>query len=485
MKKLITTLFLVSACTASTDDAPGGGDDDGGGADDGGGDDGGGTNDPGDMTESATVRFLFTTVRDERGDTIDFASGEPRHAHVGPAVTIGGTNCADVYKYAYLMSRSAPAFGGETTANPLRWQVELKNTQSLDVAASVYRVRTAGNEPLSAWRPLPALSDSIATIDLVREDIPALGERSGELFVDIRTVDNKGVETITSACWIHHPLAAPLEVQPARMAIAGLAEMDFAKSSPISKVFSPGVRVFSQRFVHHTAEPVSLAVDVATPVATYMKRAVDDYVTTPGGTTNFLCASDFDGFESDDPMCNEIAPVDPPDSMTSGALANVTWSLQVIEEATAMTVCTVSSLSATCELPARAPTSAATAYRIEVWMSDTGDLAPSAAGPFAEHTLAGATFTGKLLGTTPRCTMKVDKVFSNGTTATFCRTFVNDTHFHALDQARITFEPLAFTLAASPTTAEPPSPLPYVSSVTATVPATTWDAGDDDLPGPQ
>ena len=473
MKQLITTLFLVSACSAAVDDElPA----DGGAADDGG---------PGEMTESATVRFLFTTVRDERGDAIDFSSGEPVHVHAGPEVTLGGSACPDLYKYSYLTSRSAPPFGGETAPNPLRWQVELKNTESLDVAASAYRVRTAGGEPLSEWRPLP-LVDAIATIDLVREDIPALGEREGELFIDIRTVDTAGVEAITSACWVHHPLAAPLEVQQARFAIAGLIEMGFAQQSPMSRLFAPGVRVFSQRIVQHTAEPVTAEIDAATPVATFAVRAVDDYVEVPGGATNFLCASDFDGFESDDPMCNEIPPaVNPPDKMTSGALVNAKWTLQVIDEATALPVCTVSGLRATCPLPARAAGDAAISYRVELWMRDGGELAPSPTGPFAEHTLAGATFTGKLISDTPRCTLKADRVFSNGTTATFCKSFVRDVRFHALDQARIMFAPQPFALAVSPASTLPPTAPPHVTTATLTVPATTWDAGDDDLPGPQ
>ena len=46
------------------------------------------------------IQIVPTTIRDERGDTITFTQGEPKHVHAGVTVTLGsGTVCPDVFKY--------------------------------------------------------------------------------------------------------------------------------------------------------------------------------------------------------------------------------------------------------------------------------------------------------------------------------------------------------------------------------------------------
>lgn len=448
MTKLGSILMVVlSACTAAVDDPAGGG---------GGGDDTG--EDGGEGAGNDTVRFRLTTFHDERGDQIDFTSGEPVHTHAGDAIMLGGSDCPDVYKYAYLMDAAAPAFGKETAPNPLAWKIEARGDAE-------YRVRGADDAIVADWAPVDA-----STITLHRDLIT-----EGRYLLDVRVG-----EAMATTCWIHHPLAAPLEVQPVQADIAG---MTFAANAPLSPLLgATGAPVFSQRFVHHTSEPVTLTIDLAQPTGAFMRRAVDDFVVSRTGASGVLCERDSDGFSSGDPLCTNTTPIaDPPDSTTSGVLTTGTWSLAVVDEATTAPAanCTIADLRATCELAPRAKTAASQRYRIVASARALTELAPSTQGASAEHVIAGVRFTGRVLETVQRCSQfKATTKF--GVTIVTCETFVEYTHIQALDQARIDFDAVAFAFAASPSAALPPSEI----AAPALAPY-TWDTGDADLPGPQ
>src|SRR3954467_15102094 len=100
MKKILSLVMVVAGCGATMEPGPTTGDDD--------------TMDP------HAVGELYGSVLDERGDTIDFSSGEPVHTHAGPAIDLA-KDCPAVWKYAYLESTQSPMFGRETTPNPLAW----------------------------------------------------------------------------------------------------------------------------------------------------------------------------------------------------------------------------------------------------------------------------------------------------------------------------------------------------------------------------
>ncbi len=474
MKKLVSILVLVSACGAAVDDGSSAGDDTTGGGD-GSGDGGGG----GPPVESATVKFQTTTVRDERADTIDFSSGEPVHTHGTTSVALGGTGCPDVYKFGYLMDPTPPKFGKQTLPNPLAWKVEIKNTGSLDLAMAAYRVRGADASLALDWTKLPSLANSIATLTLTRT--AGMPSTDGPMYLDIRTVSRDGEETITTACWTQHTLAAPIEVQQARPEPSGLASMSLVANSPISTLFAGvDVPVFSQRYVHYTTEPVTLAIDLANPTGNFRKRVVDDYVVSSTGASGLLCHSDADNFDSTDPECTQTPPLDPGDLVRSDVLASGAWTLTVIDEATgaAAAACTVSNLHATCQLPARGITEAAHAYRAVLSVRDVNDLAPSTAGPYAEITIGGLTFTGRTLDTQRRCA-QFQEITKFGSTIITCKTYVEYTRIHALDQAKLAFDVVPFPITTGG------APLSYVPAATQAVPPMTWDSGDDDLPGPQ
>lgn len=451
MKRLGSILFLISACSASVD-APGGS---------GGGDDTGGPGGPGAGND--TVRFRLTTIHDERNDVIDYATGEPVHTHAGPTAQLGTEDCTPVYKHGYLMDPAAPKFGRESAPNPLAWDIEADG-------AAEYRVRDASEATISDWRAVEG--ESIA---LYRD---TLGGGGGMHFLDVRVG-----EAVATTCFELTVLAAPLEVKAAEPDATGLAGMTLAASSPFSRLFgTTPTPAFVQRVVHHTAEPVTLVIDVAKPVATYMARGVDDFVVASTTPLGLLCSRDSDGFESGDPLCTDTSEIDDPlDFVRSGPLANVTWTLSIIDEATnaAAANCSVSGLRATCQLAPRATTAASQAYRIVLSVSDLMDLQPSSTGPYAEHTIAGKTFTGRLLGNLQRCGSFVTTT-KFGVTITSCTSVIDRMRINALDKATLTFQPISFALA----TATSPS-LPALPIASAGVPAHVWDAGDADLPGPQ
>jgi hypothetical protein len=448
MKRLGSILFLISACTASVD--PTAGDETGGG------DDGGG---PGAGND--TVRFRITTIHDERADVIAYASGEPVHTHAGPTAQLGTESCTAVYKHAYLMDAAAPKFGREVTPNPLAWNIEADGDAE-------YRVRGANDEAVVDWRAVEG-----STITLYRDTLA-----SGSHFLDVRVGD-----AIATTCFDLHLLTAPLEVQAAQPDPTGLAGMSFAAVSPISQLLgSTATPAFTQRFVHHTAEPLTLAIDLAKPAGTYMRRAVDDFVISRTTQVGILCSRDSDGFESGDPLCTDTSAVpDPVDTVGSGPLSLGTWTLAVIDEATNAPAanCTINALRATCQLAPRATTAASQVYRVVLSVSELAQLQPSSTGPYAEHTIAGKTFTGRTLGTVQRCGSFISET-KFGVTITSCTSAVEYTRINALDQARLSFDAIPFALATSASPALPAQPI-----ASPGVPAHVWDAGDADLPGPQ
>ncbi|HLL25830.1 MAG TPA: hypothetical protein VK427_27015 [Kofleriaceae bacterium] len=459
MKNLISILLLASACSASTN--PDGGDDE-----------------APDGTESATVKFLPTTMFDERADRIDFSSGEPVHTHTGDTVTLGSKECPDVYKHAYLLDEERPAFGREATPNPLAWAVQLKR-KDLD---ATYRVRDDSGSTLLDWTQLPTPSDTVSTIDLRRDDAPALGEQEGKLTLEVRTVDDAGKETLTSVCWNHHPLAAPLEIGPALPDLEGLAAMTFAAGSPLSRLFGDTpTPVFAHTLRHHTAEAVTVEVDVAQPVATFSKRVVDDFVLDTTTTVNLFCESNGEPIPNADPLCTTSPDVPaPPDSDASGVLGGV-WSAQLVDAATKLPVadCTRNASKVTCRIPGRPTGDAVKTYRLVVSAARIAELQPSATGPFGEVVVAGVTFTGKIAEFTDRCGLFVTRMIQ-GNEVSSCRKRDRYARIHALDRAVVEFEPFTATVAASPSAGVAANPVATPAGV-----AFEWNPGDADLPGPQ
>ncbi|MDQ3369150.1 MAG: hypothetical protein M3680_27305 [Myxococcota bacterium] len=467
------SLLLAAACSAAVDGTPGGGDDA-----------------PGDGTGPGAIGFLETTVRDERGDAITFTTGAPIHAHAGPTITLDGTGCPAIYKHAYLLDEGGPALGGETMPNPLHWQFELRELAAIDLTRSAYRVRTTDDTIVLDWTQLPAHEDGVVTLALHRGGtipIAALGVHDGALYLDIRTVDRAGVEAVTSACWEHHPLPAPLAFEPARAEPGGLAAMSLVAGSPISQLLSPAheVQVFGQRFVQHTAEPVHVVFDISQPSATFAKRIVDDFVVVASSNAGYTCGDPAEPVT--DPRCDDTPLSDPPDATVAGALTTGRWTVGVLDEVTGTPFagCAITGLRATCAIPARSPDQPPRAYRIVIAARELAELAPAATGPFGEHVVAGLGYTGLAPQATSRCKLLRSRILADGSIRYFCGIHNDFARVVALDHARLAFTAVQFDVQTAPTPAMTPAPPAHVPAAYAVIPPFVWDAGDADLPGPQ
>lgn len=473
---MVLASALVAGCSAEMM-PPGGGDGGGSGS-------GSGSNDgtPG-------AYFVESTVRDERADMITFTADGPVHAHGGEAIKLGGSDCPAVYKHAYLLDQAGPRFGSELAPNPLAWALELEAVEQLDLASSAYRVRTAGDQLLLDWTPLPAAEGDLLTISLHRHGdvaIPALGEYAGELFIDVRTVDLDGAEKIASACWNHQPLAAPLEIErPRPVADPGLVTTTFTGvggAHTVASVINGATTMptFMTRITQYTGEPVRIALDVAAPTAAYTAKLVDDYVAAGTTATSFPCGTE--DFPSTDPRCDTTPPADPADATRTGTLASTRWTATLVNASTGVDVetCTVAGdLRVTCELPPRAVDGPARVYVLRMSATSFADLFPPAT-PIQYLTIAGQAFVGTTRTSVPRCNVLKPRQLADGTVAINCIQPVEYARIFALDTSTVTIAPFSIDVQTSPA-----ATLPFAPTRTVSSNPLTWDTGNADLPGAQ
>src|SRR5262249_32377529 len=124
MKPNTLLVAFLTAC-GTVNALPGSNDDSGNGS---GSDQGSGS----DMEPPHPPAQLYGHIHDERGDAIDYSTGEPVHRHDGASIDLSA-GCPAVYKYAYLMDQSDPLFGRQATKNPLAWHV-MTDVASLDAS---------------------------------------------------------------------------------------------------------------------------------------------------------------------------------------------------------------------------------------------------------------------------------------------------------------------------------------------------------------
>ena len=286
------------------------------------------------LDDKAPVAVMFGSIKDERGDQVDFSTGEAVHTHAGAAINLDGTGCPSVYKYAYLMDATKPLYGAETSPNPLTWQVKASDSTPIDNMDSAYRVRDASGTVLYNWTSMQPDASGVFAITLHRNDIAALGTKTGHMFVDVRFRDSFGNESTTSACWDNHPMAAPVEIKP--VAPSTVFGWSLPGDSPIStlSIYTPGATVFSQRVLQYADEPVAVKLSGAPGAITYSRTAVDHFVATGAGT-GYTCP------DSSSPCGGGTAPANGPDDVVTNATLPGTdtfWYATVIDEATGATV---------------------------------------------------------------------------------------------------------------------------------------------------
>jgi hypothetical protein len=446
--------------------------------------------------EAPKVTLAPSTIADERGDAITFSDAGPRHAHAGPPIALD-QGCPAVFKYGYLLGEQAPQFGSEDAPNPLAWQFEVDGA----FASADYRVRTETATVLD-WTPAGA--DLAVTLHRDGSHaIPQLQSVGGKYFLDLRARDAGGREGIATACWEHHPLAAPIEVRgldPAGEAGSILNLLFGINDSPISSVAGPsaGVPVYTSRIRHSTAEPVTIQLAIPVPTANFAKLAVTDLIpvqttqniscgiTCVPGSTSSCVPEDFG-----DARCKTTTPVDPTDSLSTGAVTHADWTIAVIDARTnsPSSECTVAGLTVTCNLPGRLPQASVKELIVRLAVSGMIELKPST-GTIAELSFQNVSYVGapmSVAGT--RCdsfTFSTANEF--GERFKTCAKFTTFHRLVALDQLRVDFRaPRIDARTASPALAGAPAgelvAPPYLATGGVVGLDFAWNAGNDNLPG--
>ena len=428
----------------------------------------GGT-DAGETPVDPTVLSIVPTQwKDERNDAIDFSTGEPVHTHQGAAITIAaGGACPEAYRYAYLMDRS-PAFGRQLTQNAIEIEIAVP-TIALDESASAYRVTTAASSEMIPWTPIGAVPASgRVRIALHRDETPQLGTYHGELRFDVRVRDTAGVEQLASTCWVHHPMAAPLKVEPAQSAL-GSTSLTARLLSTVSgaiDVIVPGGSppdVYSARITQQTAEPVALSFATTAPVGTYSSTLARVYLATGTLTAPGNCEDYPDS--CDQSPVPALAPISASGAITTGMW---TWTL-VDETATQKMTCP----AGICTIPGRAAAAAPHTYRVTIAGTGFSNLWPHPTlASLRELTVAAGTVAGVWVASNKvsRCTRLKTL---NGITA--CATLTEYTELVALDRATLTMPATSVQLLSGT------APVWYLPNGAVATPPVNWNGGDGPL----
>ncbi|NVB80631.1 MAG: hypothetical protein HOV81_19710 [Kofleriaceae bacterium] len=466
MRKMMVaaSLWAMAACGSTIDE----------------GENGECTENCGPDTTPPVIALASSPVHDERGDAIDFSSGEPVHAHDGEAIDLAGADCPDVYKYGYLMSSTGPTFGRQASQNPLAWNVTIDDA-TLDPDVTAYRVRDAAGGILLDWTAL-AKTDDGYRVSLYRDGehgIAALGTTDAEYKLDVRARDKGGLETVSTYCWKHHPLAAPLGFEPLAQANRPfqLFGMSFAAGSAMSPLMTPGSlnAVAAQPFVQYTAEPVILQLVKPTSSPRYRKTYVDDYVqigTGPGG----VC----DDFSPMPANCDMSPLPDPADVTTTGTIGSHGEGFAIIDDATGLPL----QLGESVTIPPRAANEPPHRYRIEWQIGGATDLLP-AGNAVSEYQIGGVGYTGRPVTEYLERCAHVTTRCPGGNCVDTCDGTIQYGRMVALDELQLEFDPIVWTVRTSASSTITPVAVTYAPESMFTSASLAWDAGNDDLPGPK
>jgi hypothetical protein len=430
-----------------------------------------GSSDEPDQPTVAPIRLVPSVVRDERGDSIDFTTGQPVHTHNGGAVDLGSPGCPAVYKYSYLMDVDTP-YGEARTDNPLAWNIQLASPGLAGGAR--FRVRTSTDLVLLDWSVLPPVdTNAMATIELTRAggqyNVPKLAT-GGQFFLDVRVRDATGHETIASWCWDHHPLAAPVEVEPLER--GDLFSINLPANTPAAALVSNGsVGLVSQTITQYVTEPTTVTWSAGTGAITYARSTFDGYVSEEKAESLFCLAG------STDPKCamTWAGPATAGMVAKSGTVTP-SLSIHVIDAATNQTIQTTSatgSPSISVALPARALGQPPRAYRFALRAASIAELSPAAMGTaIGEYSLFGLQYTGEAAQSMGvHCAHAVQTQWGPQ-----CQRVAYHYRFSALDSATLRMSVLARVEQGGIVA----SYVPAASLASGTV---VWESGDDDLPG--
>jgi hypothetical protein len=417
------------------------------------------------------VTLAPSTIKDERGDAIDFSKGEPFHTHAGATVDLAGTGCPVVYKYAYLMDATVP-YGVNVTPNPLAWHIKVSDMK-LAAGTQKFRVRTDDGTVLRDWSAVPAPdANGVSTIELTRKGgaapIAALGTRTGQFFVDVRARDWSNNETVKSICFDHHPLQAPVAVSAFEH--GSLFSINFAADMAAAFLINASgeVDVMSQTITQQTAEPTTVTWSATSSAFSYTKNIFDGYVSETKAE-QFYCLNG-----TTDPKCAVTwTPATAAVHQDVTGSLTPTLSIAVVDVTSGQTIATSTTRSITVTLPARATGQAGRAYRFVVKSAAMTELQPPAIGTaLGDYSLLGSSYTGSAAKDAgAHCSSTVQTSWGP-----MCQQVTYHYRFSALDRVQ-----LSMTLGSR--VQQGGIDAAYVSPSVLAATAMSWDSGNDALPG--
>ena len=332
--------------------------------------------------------------------------------------------------------------------------------------------------------------------------IRALNAQAGQYKIELRASDLDGNSGAASACWEHHPLAAPVRFTAfvPSSDVDALRSFTLAKNSPVSSIMNvgTGAKVFSGSITHTTAEPVTIKVELPKPSVSFTKTVVHDLLSY-GWPENKLCRvtctaglPNCNPFQSSAAVCSQApAPVDPPDPTSTGTSSGQ-WSATVFEGTRVASQCSVTGQTVTCGLPGRISGAPPSIFTVVVSASQLEELKPGA-GVVGEHDASGVNYTGFPLNAAEnqvRCAEMKPTMPRTGEVHYTCMSTTNWSALHAIDHLRLDISGPSMNVATAIPAKDglPASALaapPYVPNGTIIGTGLVWDSGNDDLPGPQ
>ncbi len=433
------------------------------------------------------IQVIGGSVHDERGDVIDFSSGQPVHTHAGPAVTLGGSDCPALDIYTYLTDDPAPLYGSEVTPNPLAVQFAVQEATKLDDTGSAYRVRAdANNAVLLDWTSLATPDATGAyTVTLHRNAIPKLDSVSGKIFIDVRFRDWAGRETEASVCWTHHPLAAPLAIAaPMPGELFGMSLPAHSALSELLNLDDAPVSIVTGAIVQMTAEPITLAVATdpvtGTSSATWVTSAVVVATSTDQVACYFNCSGgSCIGASGSGPQCTASPLPAATTTASTGALGGLNSMTSLIDDSTGQAMAL--DAAGNYQIPPRRAGEEPHAYHFAYAIDGVTNLGDGQLG-YGEYALGSVSYTGVAPGAVAyHCNHLVYNHNLTGRVEGSCTSWSEYQMAAALDKATLTFGAITTAFAASSDPALAPTPLTYLPNSAVSTSALAWDAGDAGL----
>ena len=449
-------------------------------------------------------------ITDERGDQVAFASGEPVHTHAGGLVALDA-GCPDVYVHGYLTSTERPAYGRETTDNPLGFTFTAVDLTELDRSSLAYRVSVDGIA-LTDWRAvtLGPVTDTSAEVAITLtsdgdDGVPWLRDGDGELHVELRASDLGGHEAIGRACVAYHALPAPLAFGDAVEATgtgtidalvmdSGLLNLQrvlglingTSPSGPLPLARLP----FSQQ----ASEPVYLEVHVDDPALKFSREVADNYLVS--NLRNIICHKvggwNGAGSPAHNPAayCTNVgagagaptlAPADPPDPTVAGTVADPALTLALVElvggVATELAGCTQPDGSLACDVPARVIGAPPRVFEVRAKLGAVPELSTTGVGTVAiQVPPAGSMYLGPTPGAAKTWCTSVENIAGTWFCAAQDMQLVHGLHQVGLStSAPLQFMPALAVSAAALT-------VPPLGADLRLGASTSWLSGELDVP---